>query len=120
MKYIGNALMALTVSILLNYLILGLLMKEKKNKNEKLIGAPMGTLSHANDSQHVLQTSEKFSFGLMLGLIILFILKIAFSLLQGGGGSGGGSGGGGSHSSGGGGGGHSGGGHSGGGGSHRF
>ena len=121
MKYIGNGLMALTVSILLNYLVLCLLMREKKAENEKLIGAPQGSLSHANDSQQILQTVEKFSLGLLLGQIVLFVLKIGFRvLLEGGGSSSGGGGGGGSSGGGHSGGGHSGGGHSGGGGSHRF
>ena len=120
MKYIGNGLMALTLSILLNYLLIGLLMRDKKSDTEALIGAPTGRIDHKNDSERVLSRVGKFSMGLLLGRIILFVLRIAFSLLAEGGGGGGGSsssgGGGSSHSGGGGGGG----GHSGGGGSHRF
>ena len=119
MKYIGNGLMALTVSILLNYLFLGLLMRDKKSKNETLLGSPQGKLAYAHGSERVLATSSRFSLGLLLGMIVLFILRIALSLFANGGGGGGGSSSGGS-SGGGGGGGHSSGGHSGGGGSHRF
>ena len=118
MKYIGNGLMALTLSILLNYLFLGLLMRDKKSKNETLLGSPQGKLAYAHGSERVLATSSRFSLGLLLGMIVLFILRIALSLFANGGGGGGGSSSGGS--SGGGGGHSSGGGHSGGGGSHRF